>query len=549
MSTSYSFDGKIIKIPGVYSTIKSGIKNPPIDLGYGSCLIIDTGSGAGYGGGSGITGTLKSGIDSIYTFDNISDFRSFVGGGLMWFLAEPLFKPSQLGVAGVSSLSIIRAATTVAAEISYTWDGGSTNGGVITFQVKTEGVAGNGVEDGDDVLRTGYSAVMSVGVVDTGKFLLSFYRGTYKGLDTAVSNGDPYDGVVQGDSEPELLARSIEFDNISDLLDWCNNDVAFNTHFKLKTLTPAGTGAVTNDDLVANPGNKLAISGTTTYNEASLNLALDAIADINFDFILCDRFGADALDTENLLILSYVASDAKIKPDVYIGGGSTASKFSGAADASIELAASLDSQYATLVHSGIKKTSRKFDGFKTYSSIVHAAYVLGREAGLQPQVPLTFKGININGLSHQLNDSQVEQCLDGGVIATRFSDGSYDIVKGINTLQNNDFLINEDGTTSSKQLRRIARQLNKEISVNAKRQLLKQTAGVNRNTLSEQDVAKWLEGYLTQKTATASVDNLIISFQDISVETRGDAYFISYAIVPNFEVSYLFFTGFIIDNN
>jgi hypothetical protein len=52
MATSIFFNGKQIKVPGVYSTVKSGIKNPALNLAYGNALVIDTGGfGFGHGGG------------------------------------------------------------------------------------------------------------------------------------------------------------------------------------------------------------------------------------------------------------------------------------------------------------------------------------------------------------------------------------------------------------------------------------------------------------------------------------------------------------------
>ena len=74
MATTFNFNGQTIIIPGSYSTIKSGMKNPPIELSFGNILVIDTGSGAGYGGGAGVAGQYSQGKDSIYEFDNIGCF-------------------------------------------------------------------------------------------------------------------------------------------------------------------------------------------------------------------------------------------------------------------------------------------------------------------------------------------------------------------------------------------------------------------------------------------------------------------------------------------
>jgi len=68
-------------------------------------------------------------------------------------------------------------------------------------------------------------------------------------------------------------------------------------------------------------------------------------------------------------------------------------------------------------------------------------------------------------------------------------------------LQKNTYLLNDDGTTHSKQLYRIAHQINKEIIITAKAELLKNPNGTNRNTLSELDVQQWVKRFLSSKVA------------------------------------------------
>jgi len=137
--------------------------------------------------------------------------------------------------------------------------------------------------------------------------------------------------------------------------------------------------------------------------------------------------------------------------------------------------------------------------------------------------------------------------LDAGVLMTRLSNGSFEVVKGINTLQNNTYLVNADGSTHSKQFARIERQLNKEITFNAKNVLLKKPNGSNRNTVSVEDVEEFVKGYLNSKVATDQDDNLIISFRAVEAVRNQDAYEVTYAFIPNTEISFLFFTGTAID--
>lgn len=536
MATSFPFNGQIVKIPGVYSNIKSGIKNPSVSASFGSVLIIDTGSGAGYGGGAGIDGELTSGKDSFYEFDNIQDFQDFAKGGLWWLLASPLFRPAGLNANGVSKITYVKAATTTAASIPFTFAGA----GAISVKVTDEGLIGNGVLVGSNLTK-GFAAKIVKGTIDTTKFTLNFYRGTYKGLD---QNGLPYDGINEANSIPSLLAKSIEVNTISELVAWMAIDFNFSKHFKLdSTATILGDDAIITADQVTYANYNLASNGTESYVATTLlDSVLEAATDADISFILSDNYGPDAQSNINFKILTHIKETSKFKPELYIGGGNDINTY---ASQSIATSVFFNDDSVSVVHGAIKKNSQL--GVRIYNSIYQTAAVLGREAGIEPQVPITFKNIDVDGEVHVLNDREVVRSLDAGVIVVRLDNGSFDIIKGINSLQMNNFLINDNGTTSSKQIKRISRQLNKELIINAKQQLLKQPNGVNRNTLSEDDVRSFLVAFLKLKKATQTSDNLIIDFSDITVSRVGDAYNVTYRFTPNSEISLIFFNGLIIN--
>jgi len=522
MATTFNFNGQTVIIPGSYSTIKSGMKNPPIELSFGNILIIDRGSGAGYGGGAGVAGQYSQGKDSIYEFDNIADFRDFAKGGLWWLLAQPLFRPNGLGTNGVSKISYIKAAQTTAAQMSFHFADADLSVSRSTFSefliaVTDEGLIGNG-ELSSGNLTKGFAAKLSAGTIDTDSFVLTFYRGTYKGLD---QNNLPFDGITEANSIPLVVAKSPEFTTASELAAWMKVDFLFNKH------------AIKNSENVDLETDK---SASAKWKDICA-----AVVDLDINFIFADDYGANAQSAGNYQILAHIINDSKFKPELYIAGGNDVNDFE-----SISLATAVyyDNDAVTVVHGAVKKQSQQ--GMRIYNSMYHTAAVLGREAGQEPQVPLTFKSLDFDGMTHSLNDKEVTKALKKGVVVTRLEGNSFDIVKGINTLQENTFLVNDNGTTHSKQMKRIARQLNKEIIVESKRMLLKDPNGVNRNTLSEVDVKAWLIGYLKLKTATLENDNLILSFQDIIVTRQQDGYFISYKFVPNSEISFLFFTGLII---
>lgn len=539
MATEFNFNGRLIKLPGVYTEIKSGINNSPLNFSYGNVLVIDKSATNKFGGGAGIDGELEQGEDSIYGFDNIRDFRRFIGGGELWDNAAPLFRPFGAGSSGVSTLWYVRAVTTTAAKNTITWANGS-----LEFQVKHEGLAGNG-EEVSNVLSQGFAITMEAGIVDPTKFRLRFWRGTFTGND---ENGRAYDGLGSDEATPVVLATSKEFSTIEEIVEWAEVNFDFNNSFKLKTST--GSGAVTAADLAATVGNQLFAGGTQVNNSQSIDQVLDAISKLDYTHILSMDSGADALSADNFKILYHLENEAKYEKFLVVAGGKDKDTFEAQ---SIVPATTFNSHRVIVVHGGCYENDRTGGtGLREKNVRYKAAYVLGRTAGLEPQTPPTFKGLGYAGEIHKLTDRERERALEAGVLSTYFDGeiGSFVITQGINTLQQNTYLVNENGTSFSWQLMRIAAQLNKEIEINAKVQLLgNQFQGPNRATISPEVVVEWVKGYLKRKTATATQDNLILSFQDVTVSVKQDAYCINYAFTPNFEVNKLFFTGLIIDPN
>ena len=554
MATSHIFGGKKIEIPDVYSQILSGFKNPPSDVDYGHVLIIDTGSGAGGGGGAGITGTLSSGTDAVYGFDNIDDFRNFTEKGFWYFLAKPLFEPlteNQIKQPGVSKITFIKAATTVPASMTFHPQGDLSDSmgfaGTIIIKIRNEGLVGNGALNTNSELSRGYGFKIKVGVVDATKIIMEFYRGTFRGLD---QNGNPIGGIAEADTTAQLLCQSDEFDTLPELITWMNSSTDFGQYFYYDAANSSvlNTGTLETDDVIVTyTGYTLASGGTESYSAGNLTAALLAVKKLSCDFIFADGYGANSYSANNLAIVDAAQNDMKFKPQVYISSGSTKAEFT---SKSIVDAKAYDSQQVTIVHGGSRISNRNSSiGYYQFDSYYTTALLLGREAGLQPQVPMTFKNISVNGLQHVLNETEMKQALNYGVLAVIPDNGVFEVLKGVNTLQQNQFLLNDDGTTSSKQLFRIAHQINKLILINAKLQLLKDPSGVNRNTLSELDVAQWTKRFLKGIQATPTSDNLIISFGDVTVTRESDAYNIQYSFSANTEISFLFFTGLIVDVN
>ena len=221
MPTSFYFNGRKVIRPGVYSRILSGRNNPPLDLDYGVVLIIDSTSNSGMTnngirGGAGVAGEHATGKDAIYEFNNIADFKEFVGYGWWYKAADFLFNPNGPNP-GVSKVYVIKPATTTSSVMTFTATGGGTAGGTFKFDTLDEGLAANGTLTSTK-LTSGYAYTIETGVVDNTKWIFKVWRGTYKG---AYSDGIAYDEVSQTvtDSNPELLVQSPEFNNIQTLID------------------------------------------------------------------------------------------------------------------------------------------------------------------------------------------------------------------------------------------------------------------------------------------------------------------------------------------
>lgn len=534
MATKININGEIISRPGVYSLTKSGIINPPLALSYGNICIVDTGIGAGYGGGSGSAGTQNQGVDSVYAFNTIQDFRNFVKGGPLYEIALPLYKPAGT-LNGVSTIFLVQGRSSTPATLTLTF----SNGAVLTMRTKDEGLNANGQLDVSSVLKKGYACKFIASPINAGKYILEFYVGTARGLDP----NETY--------EPYLFLKSEEISSVADLQTWFAQSGDFNEGFSLVSFT--GSGLFTSGDVVTLAGYQPFVGGTEAYTNAAIDSAIAATKDIDCSFYLCTEYGDNATSINNAKIFSFITSNRKYEKFMVVAGGANSAKFSGASLGTSQYTANYyNSDQVIVVHGAPKITSRSVTGFDVKTSLYKASMILGRMCGLEPQTPITLKNLSINGEVHSLTDTQQEFALAQGIMYTYYDYelGSYVVGQGINTLLNNQYLVNEDGTSFSTTVKRITAQLNKEVVYNAKRRFFGKNEGPNRNTVTEQDIRTWLIGFLTTKQATPTDDNLILRFNPdtIAVAVQGDVYRVTYEFVPNFEISKIIFTGVILES-
>jgi hypothetical protein len=291
----------------------------------------------------------------------------------------------------------------------------------------------------------------------------------------------------------------------------------------------------------------IAVNGVTDYSPDSLDRVLEDIRELDNTFFLCDRFGDEAMGVQNNKIWNHIQRDAEMNKFMVVGAGLDETKFEESVpNSSIETAKYYNDHRVIVVHSGHKRANVVGGGSEKLSAFYHAANIVGRLGGLEPQTPLTFKGIKITNFNHQLGLRERERALQAGVIHNRLVPGIGNVVnQGINSLQRNTQLINPDGTSFEISIMRIAAQLNKELILNMRPLFV----GNNVGSASPADVKSFVEGYLLSRTAKTSQDNLIISFKNVSVRLIEDYYDIKYGFVPNGPINKLFVTGFMLDNN
>jgi len=547
LATKINIKGRLLARPDVFSFTESGIKNPPANLPYGNVCIIDTGLGAGYGGGSGITGDLKSGLDSVYAFDNANDLKTFVKGGPVWDLATPLFNPRG-GASGASQVFLVRASTTTQASLTLATTG-SGNVSSVVIKTRDEGVIANGVAASSNLYK-GYGARIIASPVTADTYIVQFFVGNYRGEDSLT--GLPYEfGTTTASVPPTKLVQSPEITTLQEFVTWANGTsfeaLLFKEIFVLGTTSFPGTSDLAVGDITSS-GYLLFAGATESYDADDLNSVISILNDIDNTFFLSLESGSAAQGANNTALVEFLQSaNAKNDKFVFIGGGLDATQFN---TYSIATAEYFNSTKAVVVHGGLKKNA--FGGTRTCSQLYKTAMVLGRVAGLPPYTPITYKPIDITGELHRLKEGEVEAAIESGVLYTLYDNElrSFVVGLGVNTLQTNDYQINEDGSSYSLQLERIKAQLNKEIVVEAKRYFFGKEEGANRNTVSEEDIKAWLEGFLSRRIAKDSSDNLLITYakEDITVTRDQDNFKVTYSFVPNGEIKTIVFTGIMLDS-
>lgn len=535
MATSHFFNNKLVKLPGAYSRIKAESPAMFANADYSKVLIINTNPDYAFGGS--VNGQLTKGEDALYKFKSLPEARAFFKSGYMWYVVQQLFQPSRLqGRQGISELQVMNALTSTAPTLTMSLASGS-----LVLQVKDETTNANGVkknpsatDDRPEVnLKSGYALCLEAGVKDVSKYIIKIYQGTFKGNWT---DNLPFDGISAEEAIPELVLASPEISSVDEFVAWAATDETFQMGFAVKTSSAGNFAAadITSNKII------LATGGTASYAVAQLTAAFDLLKNGDYSLLFSlNKVGGTGADTINAAFQHYVQSETRFKKYLVVAG-------SGTFNTDLAAAQAFNSEYVWCIYGTPRKSSSIAPlGYREFDTLSLAASVAGRIAGLPPQVPGTFKDIDIDGLKTPLTDGQLEDALDAGLMTINWDNDLkvFCITRAINTLQNNDNLQNPDGSTFSIQISRICTQLNIEVVINAKKQIFSSNDTANLFTVSTSYLKNWIKSYLSTKIATPQQDNLILGVKDVSVEKQGDALYASYEFYPNSEVAFLFFTG------
>lgn len=535
MATVVNFHGKNYIEPGSYAAT---VYNPTSVVNvaeFGNVMIIDTGlamNGAyEYAGGSGVQGELSQGLKSVYEFTNYEDFLAFMGGGLVGDIANKIFTPLD-GSAGAPKLYYVRAAKTTCATLTATISGSNA----LVLKCKNEGIVGNGVKV-DDVLKVGYGAQIVAGeTADT--FKLQVFRGSFMGVDDA---GEAFGAKSEADAVPNLIAESGDLTTLQELYDWARSNKQMLANFVV-SMTGDGETELAAVALTLATGGTTEYMGGTEYADV-----LEAIAELDVTFFLCTNLnaangkGVDA--ATNGKLFTFLKQTAKFTEFMVVPGGEDDTDLFGDANTSEAIAKYFNSGQVVCVHGAPIVTRKDQNGTKQLHTIYLAAAIVGLNAGMAAQTPLTFKRVGYQSFAYDLKKRERERALQAGIMHVRNVSGYWCVNQGITTLLDNKKTIADDGQSFELSVELIKAQLNKELILEGQTRFTGQTAA----QASPQSVKNFTETKLASLVAYPGNDNLLISWKNVKVVAKNSDYFITYDFVPNVPVNKTFFIGNILD--
>ena len=228
---------------------------------------------------------------------------------------------------------------------------------------------------------------------------------------------------------------------------------------------------------------------------------------------------------------------------MFVPGGEEDDDLFGESNCSEATAKYYDSDQVVVVHGAPIVTRKDQNGTKQLHAIYLTAAIMGLNAGMAPQTPLTFKRVGYGAFAYDLKRRERERALQAGIMHVRNVSGYWCVNQGVTTLQNNKKTIADDGQTFELSISLIKAQLNKELITDGQLRF----TGLTVAQASPESVKNFTETKLASFVASPGNDNLLISWRNVKVTAKNSDYFITYDFVPNVPVNKTFFVGNILD--
>jgi hypothetical protein len=387
------------------------------------------------------------------------------------------------------------------------------------------------------VLRVGYGAKMVAGSVE-GTFKLQVYRGSFMGVD---EDGESFGAKSISDSVPNLIVESPDLNTLQELYDWASSNKQMLANFVVSKTGEGSTELIAIAMTLASGGSTSYLSGTE-YDDV-----LESIAELDVTFFLCTNLNADSgkgVDAAtNGKLFTFLKQEAKFTEFMVVPGGEDDDDLFGVSNTSESIAKYFNSSQVVCVHGSPVVIRKDQNGTKNLHSIYLAAAIVGLNAGLAAQTPLTFKRIGYQSFVYDLKKKERERALQLGIMHVRNVSGLWCVNQGITTLQDNKKTIADDGQSFELSIELIKSQLNKELILEGQTRFTGQTAA----QASPESVKNFTETKLSSLVAYPGNDNLLISWKNVKVSARNGDYFITFDFVPNVPVNKTFFVGNILD--
>jgi hypothetical protein len=446
------------------------------------------------------TGGLTAADSTLYSSDDPGFFKSKLIGGVAKKCIDYIFNPSP-DLRGANRVIFCRAQAATAA--SNTDIGNASPVVTLTLTTKDKGAylsdATNGI---------GYKLV--VGVLDSAKHIFMLYKDASVVFTSAeISTFAELKAAIEADAIAASLITAV-------ITGTASTAIANSERQSSLTIFAGGTSP--------------AMTGTDIDNA----LLLFRTQNINILYI------ASETAVNYLKGLAFATTTAEFPILCFMGGEADETV------AEVEARSlALNSEKAVLCTPGIIMENDEGSGTETLSPMYFAAICAGLTAGLNPENPLTWKKVKVLGFEKEYTKAEREELITKGVLVGRNVPGiGFAVNKGVNTLQNNGSMIikitgTNEATSPEISIIRIKQQMIRELIVNSAPLFV----GGNIATVTREDIVNFVKAYLSSRTSTNTVSNLLVNWDNVVATLNTDAWYVGFNFTPNGPINHVFFTG------